>query len=457
MERSIFKSVRFKLMLYSLISLFLTVLSEIILCVLVYYTSTRMGQSKGSFGTMDDKMANINNKIGPMDNNHPMDMPKPDEDFFHKLEMLFNLNNKTLIIMSVAIIITLILFFVFYFMMISRRFSNGLYDISRGIHRLAKGDLSEKLVYTKDDELGDIVNNVNDMSNMMNSLITSERMALQSNKELITCIAHDLRTPITSVVGYIGLAVDEENYDYEQRKKFARIATDKADRLLKMIEDLFSFTKLTSGEMKLKKANIDIIKLVEQMIEEFYPMFEDNGMECEYETNIRSVMMDVDPSLIARAVSNLMSNAVKYGKDGKRIIIKCIADKDNYLNIKVTNFGLVIPEESLNRVFERFYRVEDSRSLATGGTGLGLNIAKEILEMHSGKIAVESGISGTTFTISLPMFEKEKEEVIEDKGKNKKSAKSAKIVKTDKKKADNKKVYTEIEDNNSDNITNDEL
>ena len=136
--------------------------------------------------------------------------------------------------------------------------------------------------------------------------------------------------------------------------------------------------------------------------EEFYPLFMENNLEYTLEQNVYSLIMDVDGELIARAVSNLISNAVKYGKDGKAVHIE-LEKYDSELQIRVTNFGLIIPEDSVEHIFDRFYRVEGSRSSQTGGTGLGLNIAQEIAVLHGGKITVRSGINGTCFTIALPI------------------------------------------------------
>ena len=257
----------------------------------------------------------------------------------------------------------------------------------------------------RDDEIGEIVSQVNHMSDEIDRLMNSEREALQANKDMIACVAHDLRTPLTSIIGYLQLATDTKKYTLEERQKYACIAMRKANRMQGLIEELFNYTKLMSGEISLHRSSIDIVKLVEQMAEEFYPLFMENNLEYSLKQNVYSLVMEVDGELIARAVSNLISNAVKYGKDGKTVYIE-IEKYEKELQIRVTNFGLIIPEESLEHIFDKFYRVEHSRSSQTGGTGLGLNIAQEIAILHGGKITVKSGIKGTCFTIALPIDEK---------------------------------------------------
>lgn len=155
-----------------------------------------------------------------------------------------------------------------------------------------------------------------------------------------------------------------------------------------------------SGEITLHRKQVDFVKLIEQMVEEFYPLMEDNELHCSFDSAWKSLELVVDPDLMARAVQNLLSNAIKYGKDGKQIRI-CLQERDGIV-LSVTNYGLIIPEESLDMIFERFYRVEGARSPQTGGTGLGLNIAREIIVLHGGSITAQSSMQGTIFEIFLP-------------------------------------------------------
>ena len=400
MERSFFKSIRWQIIKYGILSIVLAFISDFIISFGIYYIINGFGFANRSDGVRDEGLPpDFNKDINSFDGSE--NRPELKKTLISKIQDLFGLNLSTLIIISIALIITFIFLYILYFSFFNRKLARDLNKISVDIQGIAKGKFEGDISFLRDDELSDISDSVNELSETINKLMDAERQALRANKELITCIAHDLRTPITSVVGYIQLAVDEEHYNNEQRKKYATIATDKADRLEKMIEDLFNFTKITSGEIKLKVSKIDLIRLVEQMVEEFYPMFEDNSITTTFDKNADSAVMMADPSLMARAISNLMSNAVKYGKDGKRLII-VYEKKDDGCDLSLTNFGLAIPEESLKRVFDKFYRVEDSRSLSTGGTGLGLNIAKEVIVLHGGDITVKSDFSGTTFTIHLP-------------------------------------------------------
>ena len=273
---------------------------------------------------------------------------------------------------------------------------------------MAFGDGGGRIEVRRKDEIGEIAIQINRMSEKLDALMKSEREALQANKDMITCVAHDLRTPLTSVIGYLQLATDMEKYNQEERHKYAEIAMRKANRLQGLIEELFSYTKLMSGEITLHRSEIDIVKLVEQMVEEFYPQFHDNGLEYNLSQNVSGCIIYADGELMARAVQNLISNAIKYGRDGKRVFVE-VEKFEKEIQIRVTNFGLIIPQESLTRIFDRFYRVEDSRSVQTGGTGLGLNIARQIVLLHDGAIKVESDTDGTCFTIALPLNMQKKE------------------------------------------------
>ena len=232
-------------------------------------------------------------------------------------------------------------------------------------------------------------------------LIENEKNSEKTKNELITNIAHDLRTPLTSVVGYLEILATNEKLTEDQKKEYLRIAYEKSKKLGELIEDLFSYTKVSLNAMSLKLDNIDIIILLNQLIEELYPLFEKNNLSFEFDSNVKSLEIVADPKLLSRLFENLLNNAIKYGKDGKRILIRLhkIDQEDFYVSI--INYGNIIPKDSLEKLFERFYRVDESRNSAISGTGLGLAIAKNIVDMHRGKIQVTSNKKGTEFRVGL--------------------------------------------------------
>ena len=196
-----------------------------------------------------------------------------------------------------------------------------------------------------------------------------EREAERTKNDLITNVAHDLRTPLTSIIGYLELLSSNRPLDEEMRKKYLSIAYQKSCHLQVLIEDLFGFTSLGYGKITAKMAELDIVNLLAQLLDEFYPIFEQNHLEYSYNTNVPSKIIVGDGTLLARLFDNLLNNAVKYGNDGKMINVILNAE-ETAVTIQVINFGSIIPANELNTIFEKFYRMEQSRSTQTGGTDL---------------------------------------------------------------------------------------
>lgn len=275
-------------------------------------------------------------------------------------------------------------------------------EIASAMKQISKGDLSARIEVKGDDELAYMAATMNNMTEDIQTLIERERESEKSKNELITNVAHDLRTPLTSILGYLELlCADRGQLSEDVRKQYTRIARDKAVRLQNLIEELFGFTKMSHGRMAVHLGQIDIVQLLEQLIDEFYPVFEEKEMECHYETSLSSCIIEADGDLIARLFENLINNATKYGADGKRINID-FTHTEQMVTVRVANFGSVIPANELPLIFDKFYRVEQSRATTTGGTGLGLAIAKTIVELHGGSIEVSSDLeNGTVFTVRL--------------------------------------------------------
>lgn len=308
-----------------------------------------------------------------------------------------NINLYSLILFILIGIVAFAITFIF----LERRRNNYIEDIYAGIERMSKGDLTTKLDINGDDELSLMAFNINIMQDTINKLIESEKESEKSKNELITNIAHDLRTPLTSIIGYLEILVNNYNISDEKKKEYINIAFEKSKKLEILIEDLFSFTKMNYGdELIVNRERIDIVELLNQLISELYPLFEKNDMECSLQTNVNKLMLNLDPKLIVRLFENLINNAIKYGKDGKNIVVKIKNNKKlENVEISIINFGRLIPEESLKKIFDKFYRVDNSRTSETGGTGLGLAIAKSIVELHNGDISVKSDSAGTEFKV----------------------------------------------------------
>ncbi|PJJ29816.1 sensor histidine kinase [Lacrimispora celerecrescens] len=286
------------------------------------------------------------------------------------------------------------------FLLLQEKSMRYISRISDAMQSISEGDLNITVDIEGDDEFSVMAASLNKMVEDLRGLMDKEREAERTKNELITNIAHDLRTPLTSIIGYLELLSGETKLDPEVQKKYIGIAYVKTKRLEKLIEDLFGFTKLNYGKISMNVAKVDVVKLLSQLLEEFYPSFVDKNLSYELQSNVPAQMISADGNLLARLFDNLINNAIKYGADGKRILVK-VHGSEELVTIQVINYGYVIPEEELPLIFNKFYRVEQSRSTNTGGTGLGLAIAKNIVDMHGGTIHVTSDLSGTVFTIKL--------------------------------------------------------
>ena len=277
------------------------------------------------------------------------------------------------------------------FLVLQKKSMDYITKLSTAIQNISEGDLNTTVEVVGDDEFSAMAANLNKMVEDIRRLMDKERESERTKNELITNIAHDLRTPLTSIIGYLELlSAPTSNMSPEMEKKYINITYTKAKRL----------EKLNYGKVSMKVTKVDIVKLLSQLLEEFYPNFMDKDLAYELQSNVPAKMINADGNLLARLFDNLINNAIKYGAEGKRIVVKIHAT-ESIVTVSVTNYGYVIPKEELPLLFEKFYRVEQSRSSNTGGTGLGLAIARNIVDMHGGTIGVTSDLNGTVFTVRL--------------------------------------------------------
>lgn len=228
------------------------------------------------------------------------------------------------------------------------------------------------------------------------------REAEGRKQDLIAFLAHDLKTPLTSVVGYLTLLHDEPELDEEQRAKYTGIALDKAQRLQELLSEFFDITRMDLKSAAENMVPIQLTVLLEQLSDEFYPLFMDKNLTCQTELAHQLVVRG-DPDKLVRVFDNVLRNAVSYSIPGGEVSIEAQRDGGRVL-VTITNEGLEIPEGELARIFQKFYRLDAARSSRTGGAGLGLAIAKEIVELHGGAIRAESNGKSTSFVISLPEY-----------------------------------------------------
>ncbi len=314
-------------------------------------------------------------------------------------ELVFSAVHFETVVVLFFVLFGIVLFTAIFYLLQRRSFLY-IQKLSNAMRAIAEGNLNTYVQVEDDNEFSDMASNLNYMIKELNALMERERESERTKNELITNIAHDLRTPLTSIIGYLELISKSKNLTEETRINYTEVAYTKAKKLQKLIEDLFGFTKLNYGKIALNLSKVDLVKLLTQLMDEFYPSFANNNLAYSLKSNLNSVIITADPNLLARLFENLIGNAIKYGADGKEINVK-IAASASKVKVSVINYGKVIPEDEIGLIFEKFYRLEQSRSSKTGGTGLGLAIAKNIVELHGGTIEVKSDLEGTHFIVSL--------------------------------------------------------
>ena len=322
---------------------------------------------------------------------------------------LLNMVRQSDVVVILVYVLIGILAFSITFLLLQEKSAAYIGRISDAVERISEGDLNTQVEVVGDDEFSSMASNLNKMVEDIRRLMDKERESERTKNELITNVAHDLRTPLTSIIGYLELLSGQVVLPPDMQKKYIDIAYSKAKRLEKLIEDLFGFTKMNYGKLAMHVSKVDIVKLLGQLLEESYPNFANKGLSYELQSNVPEKIITADGNLLARLFDNLINNAIKYGAEGKRVTVKVTAEADT-VQVSVANYGYVIPAEELPLIFDKFYRVEQSRSTHTGGTGLGLAIVKNIVDMHGGTITVKSDLNGTVFTVTLQVnFDVEKE------------------------------------------------
>lgn len=290
--------------------------------------------------------------------------------------------------------------FIGLFLLFTRRKMKYIEEISNGLIEISKGNLHYRVTAKGHDELSDLSTNINYMAGEVSSKIEKERKAEKAKNELITNVSHDLRTPLTSIMGYLGLIKNKKYENEAQMEEYLNIAYNKSEKLKILIEDLFEYTKLTNENIKLSKECVALNEFIEQLIEEMIPIFDENNLKIVKEICKERLIVDVDTNKILRVFENLLTNSIKYSIKPGEIIVKLYRENTSAV-FCVENIGNHIEHNDLEKIFERFYRIEKSRSTSTGGSGLGLAIAKSIVDLHDGKISASCKGNKIRFFVEL--------------------------------------------------------
>ncbi|WP_372629849.1 sensor histidine kinase [Cohnella sp.] len=289
---------------------------------------------------------------------------------------------------------------VWIFFLLTKRYARYFRDISDGINQLASGHFDTRIDITSRDEFGDIARDIRLAGEKLRQALERGDFAENSKEQLMLNLAHDLRTPLTSVIGYLDFILKNEPLPPEQAKHYTAIAYTKSRRLERLIDELFDVARMNYGRQKIDLMPVDVSELLVQLNEELYPMLEARHLTSRMHVT-PSVTVRGDGEQLARVFENLFGNAARYGSDGEFIDIHCLPDGDQAI-VRIVNYGDSIPPEDLPHIFDIFYTGDKARTYQEGGTGLGLFIAKNIVERHRGSISAQSDVVRTVFEVRLP-------------------------------------------------------
>jgi signal transduction histidine kinase len=314
---------------------------------------------------------------------------------------LYDLINST-VGMTVAVSGTALILFLLLVLILTNNQIRYFNEMSRVVQGIANDQMGRRVPVRYDNELGTLATNINQVIDKLQTAIKEERLSEQSKNELVTNVSHDLRTPLTSIIGYLGLIEQDLYRDEVELRHYIHIAYEKAGRLRTEIEDLFEYTRERGSGLKLLKTPINIGELLKQLAHQYKLELQQADMELRLHLNEEKLITSADGNKMVRVFENLITNAMHYGREGKFIDVH-VRREASQIVISVVNYGEAIPGIDLPYIFERFYRVEKSRAEHTGGTGLGLAISKSIVERHDGTIAAQSTESYTSFEVRLPI------------------------------------------------------
>lgn len=313
----------------------------------------------------------------------------------------YNTNSLVMLGFSIGVFVTFIVLMCLIFIKRMNKITDYIEEISQNLNIVTNGNMDINIPVKTKDELGRLASDVNKMAYSIKELMKKERQWEKQKNNLITNLSHDLRTPLTSVLGFLELIKKRSYKNDDELQHYCEVSLSKAKELKSSVDQLFEFTKISNGDVNLNKSNINLHQLIEQVIIGFIPSFENVGMEYKIYSKDAGLIITGDAILLVRAFENIISNAIKYGSKGKYLDIN-IGKENNMAVVSFVNYGDIIEEENLKNLFQRLYRVEKSCN-KKDGTGLGLAIVKTIVELHNGNIEVASSKEKTEFKTKLPL------------------------------------------------------
>jgi len=289
-----------------------------------------------------------------------------------------------------------LLFLIFFYLAISK-ITHYLDDVGDEIDHIL-GDSNAPITLVP--ELRPISEKLNTLKMTLKRRENAAMESEQRKNDIVVYLAHDLKTPLTSVIAYLTMLDEQQDMPDEERAKYIHISLEKSMRLGELINEFFEITRFNLQDILLEKRKVNLSIMLEQLADESYAVLAEKQMTCSIHVS-EGLIVNGDPDKLARVFENLIRNAIAYSYPASNLDIEAYATS-NIIVIIFTNQGDLIPQQKLVSIFEKFYRVDNARSSQTGGAGLGLSISKEIVELHGGTIEASSGRMGTKFMVRLP-------------------------------------------------------
>ena len=302
-----------------------------------------------------------------------------------------------IILMGIADVIVL------YWRLIRRYHQMQLRHIISELHYIANGHFDHRISFSVNNDMQKVIDSINSLVDSTVGAINEEKAIEQSKDELITNVSHDIRTPLTSIIGYLGLLKNGAVTSQEDMLKYINIAYDKAEQMKSLANDLFEYTTLKSTKTKLNVTPINIKGMMEQVAAGFELEAEKKGIAFSVKARPDDLIVNADVEKLVRVYNNLISNALKYAAGASRINLVANLINHEQVELRVENNGEPIPKDKLKKIFDRFFRVDKARSRSQGGLGLGLSLALAIVRQHGGSIEVlDNKPRGTIMYVKLP-------------------------------------------------------
>lgn len=288
-------------------------------------------------------------------------------------------------------------------LLLAKTLVTPIQDLTHAAERVADGDFDHKPENSAQDEIGVLTHTFNDMAGTLEATLDDLKKSEQMRREFVANVSHELRTPITSVKSYSETLLEDPDMPPEMRRRFLSVILNESDRMSKIVQDLLTLSRFDAGSIEFEFTRFSF----EKSVRDVYSAMRIEAQKHKHEFTLEFLTpvpeIRGDRGRIEQVLINMVSNAIKYTKDGGKVKITAGA-KDGQVWCSVRDNGIGIPKQDVDRVFDRFYRVDKARSRESGGTGLGLSIANEIVSRHNGTIQLESKAGrGTVITVTLPV------------------------------------------------------